>query len=119
MQPSEPLKLLLVIYLSAYLADQQFSLLALKRDHSDFAGRKSAFLFPMLVPTLLMTGMAILLLFVQRDLGTASVFIFLYASIIYLASGFNRILWVSLALLLISSVAGYFLFDVVKLRMPS
>lgn len=119
MQPSEPLKMLLVIYLSAYLADQQLDLLSLKRDRHNSSKANPSVLFPLLVPTLVMTGIAILLLFVQRDLGTASVFIFLYAVIVYLASGMNRVLWASLSMLLLSGIVGYLLFDVVKLRVDA
>lgn len=119
MQPSEPLKMLLIVYLSAYLADQQLDLLSLKRDKHDPSNVNHSVLFPLLVPTLVMTGIAILLLFVQRDLGTASVFIFLYALIVYLASGLNCVLWASLMLLLLSGIAGYLLFDVVKLRVDA
>jgi cell division protein FtsW (lipid II flippase) len=97
LQPSEPLKLLLIIYLSAYLADRQLYLFALKNDRRSPMEKRRFVLFPLLVPSLIMTGLAILLLIVQRDLGTASVFIFLYATIVYLASGLRRILWTSLA----------------------
>ena len=72
LQPSEPLKLLLIIYLAAYFADR----LPI-RTH----------LFPLLLPTLFLTGLALAILLIQRDLGTASIFIFLYASQVYMASG--------------------------------
>ena len=119
LQPSEPLKLLLIIYLSAYLADRQLYLLTLKNDNRSPTEKRRFVLFPLLVPSLIMTGLAILLLIVQRDLGTASVFIFLYATIVYLASGLRRVLWSSLAALLLAGVIGYFLFDVVQLRVDA
>jgi cell division protein FtsW (lipid II flippase) len=119
LQPSEPLKLLLIIYLSAYLADRQLYLIALKKVKSSPTEKRRSVLFPLLVPSLVMTGIAILLLIVQRDLGTASVFIFLYATIVYLASGLRRILWISLAALLLAGAIGYFLFDVVQLRVDA
>ncbi len=102
--PSEPLKLLLIAYLAAYLADQlpiSFNLLQL------------------LAPTLVLTGVALLLLVAQRDLGTASLFIFLYAGIIYFASGRKRVLLTSLVAIGLASVAGYLLFDVVRLRVDA
>jgi cell division protein FtsW (lipid II flippase) len=77
LQPSEPLKLLLVGYLAAYLADRLPA-----RDR----------LVPLLFPTLFVTGLALLLLLVQRDLGTASIFILLYATIVYLAIGRRRVI---------------------------
>ncbi len=103
-QPSEPLKLLLVVYLAAYLADRMPLKLRL---------------FTLLAPTVLLTGIALLLLFVQRDLGTASVFIFIYASSLYFASGRKRVLIASGALILLGGLAAYFAFDVVRLRIDA
>jgi hypothetical protein len=73
-QPSEPLKLLLVIYLAAYLAIGI---------NGDTSGGKSIHprLLPLLAPTLLLTGIALLMLLAQRDLGTASILLFLYTAI--------------------------------------
>jgi hypothetical protein len=65
------------------------------------------------------TGLALLLLLVQRDLGTASIFIVLYAIVLYIASGRKRVLLVSLVGLGLAGLAGYFLFDVVRLRMDA
>ena len=59
-QPSEPLKLLLIAYLSAYLADW-------------LPIRLRA--FPLIFPTVILIGLATMLLVFQRDLGTASIFI--------------------------------------------
>lgn len=104
LQPSEPLKLLLIVYLTAYLADHlapEFNLLQL------------------VTPTLLLTGVALSLLIGQRDLGTAILFIVLYATILYLASGRRRILLTSLGIVVIASIAGYLLFDVVRLRVDA
>ncbi|GAB4503755.1 MAG: hypothetical protein Fur0043_07470 [Anaerolineales bacterium] len=100
-QPSEPLKLLFVSYLAAYLADKLP------------IGRR---LLPLLFPTLLITGLALLLLFVQRDLGTASIFILLYAVMVFLATGEARALSVSMIVLALAGVSGYFLVDLIRLR---
>jgi cell division protein FtsW (lipid II flippase) len=104
LQPSEPLKLFFIIYLAAYLADR----LPL-----------SLRLLPLLAPTAIIIAIALLLLFVQRDLGTASIFIFLYTLILFIASGIKRLLPISLVGLVIAGVAGYFLFDVVRLRVEA
>jgi cell division protein FtsW (lipid II flippase) len=103
-QPSEPLKLLLIVYLSAYLADRL-----------PFTKR----LLPLLAPTLVMTGLTLLLLLVQRDLGTASIFIFLFAAIVYVGTGRKSILVISALTLGIAGAAGYALFDVVRLRVDA
>ncbi|MEJ2263745.1 MAG: FtsW/RodA/SpoVE family cell cycle protein [Anaerolineales bacterium] len=103
-QPSEPLKLLLILYLSAYLADRL-----------PFTTR----LLPLLAPTLVMTGLTLLLLLVQRDLGTASIFILLFAAIVYVGTGRKSILVISALTLAIAGAAGYVLFDVVRLRVDA
>lgn len=100
-QPSEPLKLLLVIFLAAYLADRQpvsFNLLQL------------------LAPSLILIGAALIILLAQRDLGTASIFILLYFAIVYLASGRRRILIFGTGLILAAGAAGYSLFNVIQVR---
>lgn len=100
-QPSEPLKLLLVIYLSAYLADR-------------VSIRLSS--LPLLVPTLVVTGISLLLLVVQRDLGTASIFVFIFAIIIFLATGKRRILLSTMLFLTLALVLGYFFIDIIRIR---
>lgn len=113
LQPSEPLKLLLIAYLAAYLADRMV-MPALEPK-----SRTASPLLPLLAPTLIMTGMALMLLLAQRDLGAAFIFIFLYATILYLASGRRRIIGISLLVMIAAGVAGYFLFDVVQARIDT
>lgn len=104
LQPSEPLKLLLVVYLAAYFSERlPLSLNPL----------------PLLAPTILLTGLALLLLALQQDLGTASVFILLYSLILFLASGQKRLLILSLVGLLFAGLLGYLLSDIVRLRVDS
>jgi cell division protein FtsW (lipid II flippase) len=106
-QPSEPLKLLLIVYLAAYLADRQASASAPSR------------LLPLLAPTLIMTGLAMLLLVFQRDLGTATIFLVIYAVIVYAGTADRRVLIFSLLVLIMAAVAGYALFDVVNQRVDA
>ena len=108
-QPSEPLKLLLVVYLAAYLAGMRSSFTSTPR-HS---------MLPWLGPTLLITGLTMALLLAQRDLGTASIFIFLYVMVVYIASADWRILLYGALALIVAGVAGYALFDVVRLRVDA
>ena len=104
LQPSEPLKLLLIVYLSAYLADR----LPLR------------FSLPMLLaPTLILMGAALGLLVAQRDLGTASLFILIYTAIVYMASGRKGLLIFSWVVLFLAVIAGYRLFDVVRIRVDA
>jgi cell division protein FtsW (lipid II flippase) len=103
-QPSEPLKLLLIIYLAAYFADKLPY--QLRTIH-------------ILYPTLILGGIVILLLLAQRDLGTASIFIALYTIIIYLATERRRIILISVLSLVLVSIAGYYLVDIVQSRIDS
>lgn len=104
LQPSEILKILLVIFLASYLADNlrvRFNLLQL------------------LLPTLILVGASFLILVAQHDLGTASLFIAIYAVIIYLASGKRRLLLISMFVVLIALIAGYAIYDVIQLRIEA
>jgi cell division protein FtsW (lipid II flippase) len=101
LQPSEPLKLLLVAFLAAYLADKLPA--HLRTIH-------------LLYPTIILSGIVILLLVVQRDLGTAAIFTGLYTVILFLATGRKRVLWIALILLLLIGVAGYSFVDIIQAR---
>jgi len=125
-QPSEPLKLLLIIFLSAYLAGKKpwFSLsffrsIGSTQDDQKTGKDHNGSSLSLLAPLLVMTGITLLLLLVQRDLGTATIFLFLFAVITYLATERKIILVLSAFLLAMASLGGYFLFDVVRLRIEA
>jgi cell division protein FtsW (lipid II flippase) len=128
-QPSEPLKLLLIVYLAAYFADRlplfpsapplPRRAFVVTRSPAPRVSLAPRLILPLLLPTLVLTGLALLLLLVQRDLGTASIFIVLYTIVLHIASGRKRVLLVSLVGLGLAGLAGYFLFDVVRLRMDA
>jgi cell division protein FtsW (lipid II flippase) len=90
-QPSEILKLLLITYLAAYLAERK---------------PLTPGLLPLLAPTALMTGAALLLLLIQRDLGTAWVFIFIYTIVVFAAAGKRRVLLAAVFILILALIAG-------------
>jgi len=101
LQPSEPLKLLLIIFLAAYLADRipiSFNIMQL------------------ILPTLLLFLVSLFVLLAQRDLGTASLFIIFYIVMIYLAVGKKRILLLAGAFLGVAGILGYKLFSIVQIR---
>ena len=119
-QPSEPLKLLLIVYLAAYLADRRSYLTSVASlSKSTWSTKIATPLLPFLAPTLIMTGLALLLLVVQRDLGTAMIFLFIYAAVVYVASGQKRILLFSAAAMALAGVMGYYLFEVVRVRVDA
>lgn len=103
-QPSETLKLLLIVFLSAYLSDR-------------LAIRVRAFSLVLL--TTIISGLGILLLLFQRDLGTASIFIALFTCMIYLATGKKRTLLFSAALIALFAIGGYFFIDIVHARVAA
>ena len=104
LQPSELLKLLLIIYLAAYFADRMPT---------------RPTLLSLLAPTLILFAVALLILLAQRDLGTAVLFIAIYTGVVYIADGHKRILLFSGAFVLLTAVVGYRLFDVIQLRVDS
>ncbi len=101
-QPSEPLKLLLAIYMSAYLG----GLPGLRRS-----------LWPYILPTLALILAAVGLLASQRDLGTASLLVMIYTAALYLSSGRRRVLVIGGGLLLGLGALGYAFSDLVRLRL--
>lgn len=107
-QPSELLKLLLLIYLAAYLADT--------REIPGNARRGLALWPPVLGPMLLMIGLALVLLAWQEDLGAALLFYLAALAMLYLAWG--RIAHVLMGILMFVPVAvlGAMLSDRVALR---
>lgn len=115
-QPSEPLKLLLVVYLAAYFSGRGLWLVP-----SASRARRPAhrMLLSVLAPTVIMLGLTLLLLLVQRDLGTAVIFIFIYVVIGYLATGSASLPVLGGVILILGGAAGYRLFDVVRLRVDA
>lgn len=112
-QPSEPLKLLLLVYLAGYFA----TWLPAGEQVKSSTHRQTS--LQLLLPTLVMSGLALLLLLIQRDLGTASIFILLYTVMVFLATGWR---WLPLAgsgLLLLAGLLGYAVFDVIRLRVDA
>lgn len=119
LQPSEPMKLLLIVYLAAYMADQQPGLALAEGAAQRGRLHGWAALTPLLAPTLIMTGLALTVLVMQRDLGAAVIYLFIYAVVVYLASGSRVAPLAALAALVAAGVLGYYLFDVVRIRVDA
>lgn len=100
-QPSEPLKLLLVVYLAAFFADQI---------------KPNITLLGSVLPTLIVTAAAGFLLIGQRDLGTASLFVCLYVLMLTVTTQKRRFLWLIPLVGIVAGLVGYFVFDVVRAR---
>jgi len=110
-QPSELLKLILIVYLASYFDE---------RSRHNAAGAKTQRpLLAYLGPLTLMWGFSILLLMWQRDLGAAGLFFILFVTLLYLATGRWLYLVAGGLLIAIVGVVGYLAFDVVSLRIDS
>ncbi|MFQ5616092.1 MAG: FtsW/RodA/SpoVE family cell cycle protein, partial [Anaerolineales bacterium] len=114
-QPSEPLKLLLIVFLAAYLADRRRQLVEVKA----YIGRVAVPHPSYFGPLLLMWGFSIVLLVWQRDLGAALLFFGTFLGMLYAATGQARYAWAGALLLLLAGTIGYYLFDVVRLRVEA
>jgi cell division protein FtsW (lipid II flippase) len=97
-QPSELLKIILVVFLASYLADNR-ALLALQ---STNVGPFRLPPVPYLLPMLAMWGLALAIVVVQRDLGAALLFFSVFLALLYSAT--LRVSYVVLGALLF--VAG-------------
>ncbi|RME50814.1 MAG: FtsW/RodA/SpoVE family cell cycle protein [Caldilineae bacterium] len=111
-QPSEPLKILLVVFLAVYLSDRRRPLIEVEARLGRLRLPHPAYLGPMLT----MWGFSILLLFWQRDLGAALLFFCTFLAMLYAAVGRAQYVLVGLGLLLAAGVIGYRAFDYVALR---
>jgi len=111
-QPSEPLKVLLVIFLASYFTEQEplyryRKQAARRNDGEQRPGvlRRIARLLPFLGPLVLMWGFCLLLLVWQQDLGAAALFFIIFVALLYLATGERA--YVGSGLLLLAA-AGVF-----------
>lgn len=111
-QPSELLKLLLVIFLASYFAENEVLLRQSRK--KGWRG-----LLTYLAPLLLMWSFCMVLLVWQRDLGAATLFFILFLALLYAATGDSLYVLVGLVLLLAATVLAYYSFDVVALRIDA
>jgi len=100
-QPSEVLKILLITYLASFFTDRQV-----------FVYRK----FNILLPTLFVIGTALVLLVVQRDLGTATIFLLIYLGVIFSTKGNKLVIFVTPILAILIIIIAYIYVDIVQVR---
>lgn len=112
-QPSEILKVILVVFLASYLAQQYPAL----RAEELSSGQGRFILSPHISgPLLLMWGISIVVLIWQRDLGTAILFFMVFLVLLYIASSSKLILLSGALLIVLAGFAAYHLINVVQLR---
>ena len=111
-QPSEPLKLLMIVYLASYLAERRELLILERRQVWRWELPSPAYVGPLLA----MLGLAVILLAWQQDLGAAMLFFFTFLAMLYLATGQGKYITIGLVLFIVVGLAGYYLSDRVALR---
>jgi len=114
-QPSEVLKVLLVVFFAAYLDDYR-ELLTLS---SVRIGPVSLPPLPYLAPLLLMLALALGLVVLQRDLGAALLLFGLFLAMLFVATGRITYVVASLALFVLGADLLYRLFSVVTVRVET
>jgi cell division protein FtsW (lipid II flippase) len=111
-QPSELMKLLLVIFMAAYLEERR-DILA----RADYRwGTLKLSPWPYLVPLLLLWGLSLLLLLWQKDLGATVLMLGIALSMMYVATGRKTFVGAGLLLLAANVLLTYKLFGYVHQR---
>jgi cell division protein FtsW (lipid II flippase) len=111
-QPSELMKLLLVIFMAAYLEERR-EILA-RADYRWAMLKLSP--WPYLVPLLLLWGLSLLLLLWQKDLGATVLMLGIALSMMYVATGRKTFVGAGLLLLAANVLVTYKLFGYVHQR---
>ncbi|WP_027407597.1 FtsW/RodA/SpoVE family cell cycle protein [Anaerovibrio sp. RM50] len=111
-QPSEFGKILLVLFLAAFLSDH--------RDMLNEAKRRILFLdlppIRFIAPLLVIWGIAILMFVVQRDLGSALLFFCMAVFMTYMGTGSKSYVFIALLFFGVGAVISYALFSHVQVR---
>jgi cell division protein FtsW (lipid II flippase) len=111
-QPSELMKVLLVIFMAAYLEERRE---VLARADYRWATLKLS-PWPYLVPLLLLWGLSLLLLLWQKDLGATVLMLGIALSMMYVATGRKTFVGAGLLLLAVNVLVTYKLFGYVHQR---
>ena len=114
-QPSELLKVILVVFLAGYLSENR-SLLA---DENTQIGPFKLPPIPYLAPMVAMVAIALSIVVVQRDLGAALLFFAVFLALLYVATGRVSYVLGGLALFLVGSLVLYNLFGHVQQRVDN
>lgn len=101
-QPTEFTKIVLVFLIASYYTDFQYKL-------SKNLKFKSLYLMGIVY---LLIG----LLFIQKDLGTAVIFLAIFTGIQFIYEEDRKTILLNIALMILGAVAGYFLFNHVRVR---
>ncbi|MBQ9041483.1 MAG: FtsW/RodA/SpoVE family cell cycle protein [Eggerthellaceae bacterium] len=114
-QPGELAKVVIVLFLAAYLSANREML-------SVFTWRIGPFRLPdirTLAPMLVMWVIALLIVIFERDLGSALVFFFVFLAMLYVSTGKKFYLVVGVVLMALGCVGAYLGFSHVQVRVAN
>jgi len=114
-QPGEAAKLLLVVFLAAYLADRQRALTDMRRSIGPLRIPEPR----QLLPVVLAFGLSFAVLVYQRDLGASLLLFAVFATMLYTATARPAYLITGGALVAAGGVAAYRWFDHVQRRVAA
>ncbi|MFI5226523.1 MAG: FtsW/RodA/SpoVE family cell cycle protein, partial [Candidatus Limnocylindrales bacterium] len=102
-QPSELLKVILVIFLAGYLSENRSLLI----EQDTRIGRLRLPPLPYLAPMLAMWAVALAVVIVQRDLGAALLFFLVFLLLLYIATGRTSTLVIGIVLFIVGGLLLY------------
>lgn len=111
-QPGEIAKILIVLFLAAYLADNRELLSVMRRSRSGLKYPD----FRALIPLLAMWIIAMLIVILERDLGSALLFFGIFLVMVYVCTGRLSYVIIGILLVAIGGVGLYMLFPHVQTR---
>jgi len=111
-QPSEFLKVILVVFLAGYLSENR----SLLMEQDTRFGPLRLPPVPYLAPMVVMWAIALGIVVVQRDLGAALLFFGVFLAMVYVATGRTSLVVIGLVLFVIGSLLMANLFDTVRER---
>ncbi|MDP9483451.1 MAG: FtsW/RodA/SpoVE family cell cycle protein [Chloroflexota bacterium] len=111
-QPTELLKVILVVFLAGYLSEFRPLLI----DESTRLGPLRLPPVPYLLPMVAMWAIAFGIVVIQRDLGAALLFFAVFLSLVYVATARIGYVVIGLILLVLGGIAAYQLFPHVRIR---
>ncbi|ACZ42284.1 cell cycle protein [Thermobaculum terrenum ATCC BAA-798] len=110
-QPSEIVKVLLVIFLASYLDERRELLTSFYR-----VGPLKLPPLPYLAPMVTMWGLSMLVIVLLKDLGTALLFFAIFLALLYVVTGRGLYIWVLGGMFVAGSYVAYQLFAHVQVR---
>jgi cell division protein FtsW (lipid II flippase) len=111
-QPTELLKVILVVFLAGYLSENR----ALLVEQDTRLGPLRLPPLPYLAPMVAMWAIALVIVVVQRDLGAALLFFGVFLALLYVATGRMSLVIIGLVLLLLGSALMAMMVDRVRTR---